>query len=155
LKPIVVINKVDKPNCRPEEVRDMVFELMFNLNATDDQLDFPTIYGSAKNGWMNTDWRKPTDNIILLLDCILKTSLLLKQLEGTPQMLITSLDYSSYTGRIAVGRVHRGTLREGMEISLVKHDGSVVKSKIKELHVFEGMGRAKTTEVLRVISVPW
>jgi GTP-binding protein len=147
LKPIVVINKVDKPNCRPEEVRDMVLELMFNLNATDDQLDFPTIYGSAKQGWMSEDWRKPTDNIIALLDCILKYIPAPKQLEGTPQMLITSLDYSSYTGRIAVGRVHRGTLREGMEISLVKHDRSVVKSRIKELHVFEGMGRVRKDSV--------
>ena len=147
LKPIVVINKVDKPNCRPEEVRDMVLELMFNLNATDDQLDFPTIYGSAKQGWMSEDWRKPTDNITALLDCILKYIPAPKQLEGTPQMLITSLDYSSYTGRIAVGRVHRGTLHEGMEISLVKHDRSVVKSRIKELHVFEGMGRVRKDSV--------
>jgi GTP-binding protein len=147
LKPIVVINKVDKPNCRPEEVRDMVLELMFNLNATDDQLDFPVIYGSAKNGWMNNDWRKPTDNIIPLLDCILKYIPAPKQLEGTPQMLITSLDYSPYTGRIAIGRVHRGTLKEGMDISLVKRDRSVVKSKIKELHVFEGMGRTRKDAV--------
>jgi len=147
LKPIVVINKVDKPNCRPEEVRDMIFELMYNLNATDDQLDFPTIYGSAKIGWMNTDWRKPIDNITPLLDCILENIPAPKQLEGSPQMLITSLDYSPYTGRIAVGRVHRGTLREGMDISLIKHDRSVVKSKIKELHVFEGMGRVRKTEV--------
>jgi len=147
LKPIVVVNKVDKPNCRPEEVNEMVFDLMCNLNATEDQLDFPTIYGSAKNGWMNTDWKQPTDNIIPLLDCILATIPAPTQLEGTPQMLITSLDYSSYTGRIAVGRVHRGTLKEGMNISLVKRDRSVVKSKIKELHVFEGMGRKKTDSV--------
>jgi GTP-binding protein len=147
LKPIVVINKVDKPNCRPEEVRDMIWELMYNLNATDDQLDFPTIYGSAKNGWMNTDWKKPTDNITALLDCILENIPAPKQLEGTPQMLITSLDFSSYTGRIAVGRVHRGTLREGMDITLARRDGSMVKSKIKELHVFEGMGRTKKSEV--------
>ncbi len=147
LKPIVVINKVDKPNCRPDEVRDMIWELMYNLNATDNQLDFPTIYGSAKNGWMNTDWRKPTDNIIPLLDCILENIPAPTQLEGTPQMLITSLDFSSYTGRIAVGRVHRGTLREGMDITLVKRDGAKQKSKIKELHVFEGMGRARKSEV--------
>jgi GTP-binding protein len=147
LKPIVVINKVDKPNCRPEEVRDMIWELMYNLNATDNQLDFPTIYGSAKNGWMNTDWRKPTDNIIPLLDCILENIPAPTQLEGTPQMLITSLDFSSYTGRIAVGRVHRGTLREGMDITLVKRDGAKQKSKIKELHVFEGMGRVRKSEV--------
>lgn len=147
LKPIVVVNKVDKPNCRPEEVNEMVFDLMCNLNATEDQLDFPTIYGSAKNGWMNTDWKQPTDNIIPLLDCILETIPAPTQLEGTPQMLITSLDYSSYTGRIAVGRVHRGTLKEGMNVSLVKRDRSVVKSKIKELHVFEGMGRKKTDAV--------
>ncbi len=147
LKPIVVINKVDKPNCRPEEVRDMIWELMYNLSATDNQLDFPTIYGSAKNGWMDTDWRKPTDNIIPLLDSILENIPAPKQLEGTPQMLITSLDFSSYTGRIAVGRVHRGTLREGMDITLVKRDGAKQKSKIKELHVFEGMGRARKSEV--------
>lgn len=147
LKPIVVINKVDKPGCRPEEVRDMIFELMFNLNATEDQLDFPTIYGSAKNGWMNTDWKKPTDNIIPLLDSIIENIPAPTQLDGTPQMLITSLDYSSYTGRIAVGRVHRGTLREGMDISLSKRDGTIEKSKIKELHVFEGMGRVRKTEV--------
>src|SRR5574344_935320 len=147
LKPIVVINKVDKPNCRPEEVRDMIWELMYNLKATDDQLDFPTIYGSAKNGWMNTDWKKPTDNIIPLLDCILENIPAPKQLEGTPQMLITSLDFSSYTGRIAVGRVHRGTLKEGMNITLAKRDGTLEKSKIKELHVFEGMGRVKKSEV--------
>jgi GTP-binding protein len=147
LKPIVVINKVDKPNCRPEEVKDMIWELMYNLNATDDQLDFPVIYGSAKNGWMNTDWKKPTDNITPLLDSILKYIPAPKQLEGTPQMLITSLDFSSYTGRIAVGRVHRGTLTEGMNITLAKRDGTLEKSKIKELHVFEGMGRVKKTEV--------
>lgn len=147
LKPIVVINKVDKPNCRPEEVKDMIFELMFNLEATEEQLDFPTIYGSAKNGWMNTDWKQPTDNITPLLDCILENIPAPKQLEGTPQMLITSLDYSSYTGRIAVGRVHRGTLREGMDITLARRNGTMVKSKIKELHVFEGMGRTRKQEV--------
>ncbi len=147
LKPIVVVNKVDKPNCRPDEVNEMVFDLMCNLNATEDQLDYPLIYGSAKNGWMSDDWKKPTEDIIPLLDCILEHIPAPIQLEGTPQMLITSLDYSSYTGRIAVGRVHRGTLKEGMNVSLVKRDGSVVKAKVKELHVFEGMGRLKTTEV--------
>lgn len=147
LKPIVVINKVDKPNCRPEEVHEMVFDLMFSLEATEEQLDFPTIYGSAKNGWMSSDWREPSDSILPLLDCILENIPAPVQLEGTPQMLITSLDYSSYTGRIAVGRIHRGTLKEGMNVSLAKRDGSFVKSKIKEVHVFEGLGRAKTTEV--------
>ena len=112
LKPIVVVNKVDKPNCRPEEVYEMVFDLMFSLEATEDQLDFPVIYGSAKNNWMSTDWKTPTDNIFALLDCIVENIPAPTQLEGTPQMLVTSLDYSSYTGRIAVGRVHRGTLRD-------------------------------------------
>ena len=147
LKPIVVVNKVDKPNCRPEEVYEMVFDLMFSLNATEDQLDFPVIYGSAKNNWMSTDWQQQTDSITPLLDCIVENIPAPQQLEGTPQMLITSLDYSSYTGRIAVGRVHRGTLREGMNVSLAKRDGSFVKSKIKELHTFEGMGRVKVQEV--------
>jgi GTP-binding protein len=147
LKPIVVVNKVDKPNCRPEEVYEMVFDLMFSLNATEDQLDFPVIYGSAKNNWMSTDWQQPTDNIYPLLDCILENIPAPEQLEGTPQMLVTSLDYSSYTGRIAVGRVHRGILKEGMNVSLAKRDGSIVKSKIKELHTFEGMGRVKVQEV--------
>ena len=147
LKPIVVVNKVDKPNCRPEEVYEMVFDLMFSLNATEDQLDFPVIYGSAKNNWMSTDWQKPTDTITPLLDCIVENIPAPQQLEGTPQMLITSLDYSSYTGRIAVGRVHRGTLKEGMNVTLVKRNGDMFKTKIKELHVFEGLGRVKTTEV--------
>ena len=147
LKPIVVINKVDKPNCRPDEVHEMVFDLMFSLDATEEQLDFPTIYGSAKNGWMSTDWQKPTESITPLLDCIVENIPAPTQLDGTPQMLITSLDYSSYTGRIAVGRVHRGTLKEGMNVSLAKRDGSFVKTKIKEVHVFEGLGRVKTTEV--------
>lgn len=147
LKPIVVINKVDKPNCRPDEVHEMVFDLMFSLDATEEQLDFPTIYGSAKNGWMSTDWNQPTETIIPLLDCIIENIPAPVQLEGTPQMLITSLDYSSYTGRIAVGRVHRGVLKEGMNVSLAKRNGSFVKSKIKEVHVFEGLGRVKTTEV--------
>ena len=147
LKPIVVINKVDKPNCRPDEVHEMVFDLMFSLDATEEQLDFPTVYGSAKNGWMSTDWKQPAETIIPLLDCIIENIPAPVQLEGTPQMLITSLDYSSYTGRIAVGRVHRGVLKEGMNVSLAKRNGSFVKSKIKEVHVFEGLGRVKTTEV--------
>ena len=147
LKPVVVINKVDKPNCRPDEVQEMVFDLMFNLDATEDQLDFPTIYGSAKNGWMSTDWSKPTDNITPLLDTILEHIPAPTTYEGEPQMLITSLDYSNYVGRIAVGRVHRGTIREGMEIGLCKRDGSVVRQRVKELHTFEGMGRKKVSEV--------
>ena len=147
LKPIVVVNKVDKPNCRPEEVYEMVFDLMFSLNATEDQLDFPVIYGSAKNNWMGEDWKTPTGTITPLLDAIVKYIPAPKQLEGTPQMLITSLDYSSYTGRIAVGRVHRGTLKEGMNITLAKRDGTMVKSKIKEVHTFEGLGRKKVESV--------
>ena len=147
LKPVVVVNKVDKPNCRPEEVYEMVFDLMFSLNATEDQLDFPVIYGSAKNNWMSTDWKTPTENLVPLLDAIIEHIPAPKQLEGTPQMLITSLHYSAYTGRIAVGRVHRGTLKEGMNITLAKRDGSLIKSKIKELHTFEGLGRKKTNAV--------
>ena len=147
LKPIVVVNKVDKPNCRPEEVYEMVFDLMFSLNATEDQLDFPVLYGSAKNNWMGEDWKTPTGTIEPLLDAIVKYIPAPKQLEGTPQMLITSLDYSSYTGRIAVGRVHRGTISEGMNITLAKRDGSMVKSKIKEVHTFEGLGRQKVQSV--------
>ena len=147
LKPIVVVNKVDKPNCRPEEVYEMVFDLMFSLNATEDQLDFPVIYGSAKNNWMSEDWQAPTDSLTPLLDTIVKHIPAPKQLEGTPQMLITSLDYSAYTGRIAVGRVHRGTLKEGMNITLAKRDGTLVKSKIKELNTFEGLGRKKVESV--------
>ena len=147
LKPIVVVNKVDKPNCRPEEVYEMVFDLMFSLNATENQLDFPVIYGSAKNNWMGEDWQTPTDSLTPLLDCIIKHIPAPQQLEGTPQMLITSLDYSAYTGRIAVGRVHRGTLKEGMNITLAKRNGTQVKSKIKELNTFEGLGRKKVESV--------
>ena len=147
LKPIVVVNKVDKPNCRPEEVYEMVFDLMFSLNATEDQLDFPVLYGSAKNNWMGEDWKTPTGAITPLLDAIIKYIPAPQQLEGTPQMLITSLDYSSYTGRIAVGRVHRGTISEGMNITLAKRDGTMVKSKIKEVHTFEGLGRKKVQSV--------
>ena len=147
LKPIVVVNKVDKPNCRPEEVHEMVFDLMFSLNATEDQLDFPVLYGSAKNNWMGEDWKTPTDSITPLLDAIVKYIPAPQILEGTPQMLITSLDYSSYTGRIAVGRVHRGTIKEGLNITLAKRDGTLVKSKIKEVHTFEGLGRKKVESV--------
>ena len=147
LKPVVVINKVDKPNCRPDEVNELVFDLMFNLNATEEQLDFPTIYGSAKNNWMSEDWREPKEDITAALDAIIKYIPAPKQIEGDPQMLITSLDFSSYVGRIAVGRVHRGTLREGMEIALCKKDGTFKKQRIKELHTFEGMGRKKVSEV--------
>lgn len=147
LKPIVVVNKVDKPNCRPEEVYEMVFDLMFSLNATEDQLDFPVVYGSAKNGWMAEDFNAPTDNIDYLLDKIVEIIPAPKVLEGTPQMLITSLDYSSYTGRIAVGRVHRGTLKEGMNITIAHRDGPMEKTRIKEVHVFEGMGQKKVDEV--------
>ncbi len=143
LKPIVVINKVDKPNCRPEEVEEMVFDLMFNLGASENQLDFPTIFGSAKQGWMSDDWKSPSENIFPLLDSILEHIPAPKALEGSPQMQITSLDYSNYVGRIAVGRIHRGELREGMDVSLFKRDGSIVKSRIKELNVFEGLGRTK------------
>ena len=147
LKPILVINKVDKPNCRPDEVQDMVFDLMFNLDATEDQLDFPTIYGSAKEGWMSTDYNDRTDNIVPLLDAIIKYIPAPTVLEGDPQMLITSLDFSTYVGRIAIGRVHRGTIRENMEIGLCKKDGTVSRQRIKELHTFEGMGRKKVSEV--------
>ena len=147
LKPLVVVNKVDKPNCRPEEVYEMVFDLMFSLDATEDQLDFPVVYGSAKNGWMSDDYNNPTDNIHYLLDKIVEIIPAPKKLDGTPQMLITSLDYSSYTGRIAIGRVHRGTLREGQNITISHRDGTQEKTRIKELHVFEGMGHLKTPEV--------
>ena len=147
LKPIVVVNKVDKPNCRPEEVYEMVFDLMFALNATEDQLDFPVVYGSAKNGWMAEEWNQPTDNIDYLLDKIVEVIPAPRQIEGTPQMLITSLDYSNYTGRIAVGRVHRGTLTDGMNVTICHRDGSQEKTRIKELHTFEGMGHHKTSSV--------
>ena len=147
LKPIVVVNKVDKPNCRPEEVYEMVFDLMFSLNATEDQLDFPVVYGSAKNGWMAEDYKQPTDNIDYLLDKIVEIIPAPTVIEGTPQMLITSLDYSSYTGRIAVGRVHRGSIKEGMNVTISHRDGKLEKTKIKEVHVFEGMGQKKVDEV--------
>ncbi|HOU26918.1 MAG TPA: translational GTPase TypA [Paludibacteraceae bacterium] len=147
LKPIVVINKVDKPNCRPDEVHEAVFELMFSLDATEEQLDFPTIYGSAKQNWMSDSWSKQTDTIFPLLDAIIEHIPAPKKLEGTPQLLITSLDYSSYVGRIAIGRIHRGTLKENMDVALVKRDGSIVKSRIKELNVFEGFNKLKVPSV--------
>ena len=147
LKPIVVVNKVDKPNCRPEEVYEMVFDLMCDLNATEDQLDFPVVYGSAKNNWMGEDYNTPTGNIDYLLDKIIEIIPAPQQLEGTPQMLITSLDYSNYTGRIAVGRVHRGTVSEGMNCVIAHRDGTMEKTRIKEVHTFEGMGRHKTDSV--------
>ena len=147
LKPIVVINKVDKLNCRPDEVQEEVFDLMCNLNATDDQLDFQTLYGSAKQGWMSTDWRKPTTDLTDLMDAIIEYIPAPKENPGTPQMLITSLDYNSYVGRIAIGRVHRGELTDGQMVTLAKKDGSMVKTKIKELHTFQGMGHVKTDVV--------
>ncbi|MGG7034537.1 MAG: translational GTPase TypA [Flavobacterium sp.] len=148
LKPCVVINKVDKENCTPEEVHEKVFDLMFELGAKEWQLDFPTVYGSAKNNWMSDDWKNQTENIEPLLDMVIANVPAPKVSEGTPQMLITSLDFSSFTGRIAIGRLERGILKEGMPISLVKRDGTVTKSRIKELHTFEGLGRKKVTEVI-------
>lgn len=147
LKPIVVINKVDKPNCRPGEVQDMVFDLMASLDASDEQLDFPTLFGSAKQSWMSEDYNNPTDTITPLLDAIVDHIPAPPMLEGPAQMLITSLDYSSYVGRIAVGRVHRGTISENSDIVLCRRDGSVVRQKIKELNTFEGLGRAKAESV--------
>lgn len=147
LKPCVVVNKVDKENCTPDEVHEAVFDLMFELGAEEWQLDFPTVYGSAKNNWMSDDWKNETDNIEPLLDMVLEHIPAPKIEEGNTQMLITSLDYSSFTGRIAIGRLLRGTLKENMPISLVKRDGSIVKSRIKEVHTFEGLGRMKVQEV--------
>lgn len=147
LKPIVVINKVDKENCRPDEVQEEIFDLMFNLNATEDQLDFTTIYGSSKQGWMSRDWRQPTDNLIPLLDAIIENIPAPEKREGVPQLQITSLDFSSFVGRIAIGRVYQGVLKEGATMGLCKKDGSVKRVKIKELQVFEGLGRAKVSEV--------
>lgn len=147
LKPIVVINKVDKPNCRPDEVQEAVFDLMCSLDATEDQLDFPTIYGSAKQNWMSKDWRNKTDNIYALLDAIIQYIPAPQTLEGPLQMLITSLDYSSYVGRIAVGRVHRGVIKENKDIMLIHRDGTSVKCRIKELNVFSGFGKTKVSEV--------
>jgi GTP-binding protein len=148
LKPIVVVNKVDKPNCRPEEVHEQVFDLMYSLNATEDQLNFPTVYGSAKQGWMSDDWKVQTNNIEALLNAIVKYIPGPVDNPGTPQVLITSLDYSSYVGRIAIGRIHRGELREGMNVSLVKRDGSVKRTKVKELHTFTGLGRQKVESMV-------
>lgn len=147
LKPIVVINKVDKPNCRPEEVQEQVFELMFNLNATEDQLNFPTIYGSAKQGWMSDDWKKPTGDITPLLDAIVRHIPPPDIIKGSPQMLISNLDYSNYLGRIAIGKLHRGELKEGMGVSLVKRDGSIIRTRIKELSVYEGLAYRKVPVV--------
>lgn len=144
LKPIVVVNKVDKPNCRPDEVQEAVFDLMFNLGATEDQLNFPTVFGSSKNGWMSDHWNNETTDVSYLLDVIIETIPKAQYVEGTPQMLITSLDYSSYVGRIAVGRLSRGQLQAGMSVSLVKRDGSISKSVIKELYTFEGLGKERT-----------
>ncbi len=147
LKAIVVINKVDKPNCRPDDVHDSVYELFFNLEASDDQLNFPTIYGSSKHGWMNTTYKEQTENIIPLLDCIVQHIPEPKTLEGSLQLMITSLDYSSFVGRIAIGRILRGVVKENMPISLVKRDGKIVKSRIKELYIFDGLGKLKVSEV--------
>jgi GTP-binding protein len=147
LKPCVVINKVDKENCTPEEVHEKVFDLMFELGAEEWQLDFPTVYGSAKNNWMSDHWENVTDNVEALLDMVIENVPAPKVSEGTPQMLITSLDFSAFTGRIAIGRVERGVLKEGMPISLCKRDGVIMKSRIKELHTFEGLGRIKVQEV--------
>lgn len=147
LKPLVVINKVDKPNCRPDEVNEAVFDLMFNLNATEEQLEFKTVYGSSKQNWMGEDWKNPTTDITYLLDTLIEEIPAPERQDGDPQMLITSLDFSNYVGRIAIGRVARGTLKEGMEVGLCKRDGSVIKQKIKELHTFEGMGRKRVQEV--------
>lgn len=147
LKPCVVINKVDKENCTPDEVHEKVFDLMFELGAEEWQLDFPSVYGSAKNNWMSTDWKQPTDSMEALLEMVIDHVPAAEEKEGTPQMLITSLDFSSFTGRIAIGRLHRGVLREGMNISLIKREGGVVKSRIKELYTFEGLGRKKVEEV--------
>ena len=147
LKPIVVVNKVDKPNCHPDEVQEAVFELMFNLDATEEQLDFPTIYGSAKNNWMSDDWEKPTDNITSLLDAIIEHIPAPDFIEGSPQMLITSLDYSSYVGRIAVGKIHRGTFRDGQEVMLCKRTGEKIKQRIKQLNTFSGLGKTQVESV--------
>lgn len=146
LKPILVINKVDKPNCRPEEVQENVFDLMFSLDATEDQLDFPTIYGSAKQGWMSNDWKTPSNSITPLLDAIVEHIPAPKVLEGTPQMLITSLDFSKYVGRIAIGRMHRGSINANKDYALCKRDGSIKKIRIKEVNLFEGLGRVKADD---------
>lgn len=158
LKPVVVVNKVDKENCTPDIVQEQVFDLMFNLEATEEQLDFPTIYGSAKNNWMSTDWQKPTTDITAALDAIIDFIPAPTVIEGTPQMRITSLDYSSYVGRICIGKIHRGELKEGMRVSLAKRDGSIVKSKIKELYVYTGLARervesASSGEIVAIVGI--
>ncbi|WP_316764310.1 translational GTPase TypA [Pedobacter aquatilis] len=147
LKPIVVVNKVDKENCRPEEVYEQIFELFFNLEATEDQLDFPVIYGSSKQGWMSTDWQKPTTDIFALLDAVVANIPPAPINDGTLQMQITSLDYSSFVGRIAIGRVHRGSIKENQPVTLIKRDGKIVKTRVKELYTFEGLGKIRTQEV--------
>ena len=147
LKPIVVINKVDKENCRPEEVYEQIFELFFNLEATEEQLDFPVIYGSSKQGWMNTDWKIPTNNIFPLLDAILQHIPAASENDGSLQMQITSLDYSSFVGRIAIGRIHRGSIKENQPVTLIKRDGKQVKSRVKELYTFDGLGKVKVGEI--------
>lgn len=147
LKPIVVVNKVDKENCRPEEVYEQIFELFFNLEATEEQLDFPVIYGSSKQGWMSTDWKNPTTDIFALLDAVVEKIPAAPTNDGTLQMQITSLDYSSFVGRIAVGRVHRGVIKENQPVTLIKRDGKMVKSRVKELYTFEGLGKIRATEV--------
>jgi len=149
LKPIVVVNKVDKPNCTPDEAQEAVFDLMFSLDATEEQLDFPTVYGSAKAGWMGEDWKKPTEDVTYLLDQIIEHIPAPKIKEGTLQMQITSLDFSSYTGRIAIGRIERGSLKAGDQVSLVKRDGTIKKSSVKELYTFEGLGKRKTKETVQ------
>ena len=149
LKPIVVINKVDKPNCRPDEVHEAVFDLMFSLDATEEQLDFPTVFGSSKQGWMSDNYKNVTSDISYLLDTILEHIPAAKYEEGTPQMLITSLDYSSYVGRIAVGRLKRGILQAGMNVSLMKRDGTIKKNTIKELYTFEGLGKERTKNPIK------
>ncbi|UII29405.1 translational GTPase TypA [Fulvivirga maritima] len=146
LKPIVVVNKVDKENCRPDEVHEQVFDLMFNLDATEEQLDFPTLYGSSKQGWMNTDWNQPTDNIIPLLDAIVEFIPPAPQNEGVLQMQVTSLDFSSYVGRIAIGRINQGIVKEGDTVGLTKADGSVKRQKVREVHIFEGLGKKRVPE---------
>ncbi|MCH2045311.1 MAG: translational GTPase TypA [Saprospiraceae bacterium] len=145
-KPLVVVNKVDKENCRPDEVQEAVFDLMFNLDATEEQLDFPTIYGSAKNGWMGEDWNTPTNDVTYLLDQVLEHVPAPEKVEGTKQMQITSIDFSNYIGRIAVGRIARGSIKANQPVSLVKRDGSIVKSRVKELYSFSGLGKEKVEE---------
>ncbi len=147
LKPIVVVNKVDKENCRPEEVHEQIFDLFYHLDATEDQLNFPTLYGSSKHGWMSTDWKNKTEDVTALLDAIIEHIPQAPKREGIPQMLITSLDYSTFVGRIAIGRVFRGTFKENMPVSLVKRDGTIIKSRVKELHSFEGLGRMRAESV--------